>query len=777
MSDASSKKSVSRSGTALQDEQRSRWQRGEHILVEELLREHPGIKNNSEALLELLYNEVLLREQDGESPTLAEYVERFPHLAGPLKDQFEVHQVLESTGALPSSTFAKNDKRIAPGPAGLVQDSASLLQAIRRHQLLEAEKLAGLESRFPDPKALAGELIRRGWLTPYQANQFLHNKGQELVLGAHILLERLGEGGMGQVFKARHKNLDRIVAIKLIRKERVENPGAVQRFQREIRAVAALSHPHIVRAFDADAIDGTHFLVMEYIEGATDLARLVKKEGALSAAQACDYIRQAALGLQHAFERGLVHRDIKPQNLLLAGPEKTIKILDMGLARLDEPAPGQDHSTTMTQEGVVMGTPDYIAPEQALDSHSADIRADLYSLGCTFYYLLAGRVPFPGGTFMEKINRHNFDDPTPLEQLHPGIPAGVSAIVRKLMAKKPQERFQIPGELAQALTALGNIKEGLTPSPGLLRGSADKRKKQAEEDTDAGRKDTFAAALSYMAKHDDFELLQDKNLWRRYQLPVFLAGSFFTLIGVVVIFLLANIGGGEGPAKKDDHPINPQPPKKRHLIDQAWLKQVADLSAEDKWNAVLAKLREKNPAFDGKATHAEDGGVITELQFFSDDVDDISPLRALDGLKKLECFGSNWGKGILEDLSPLEGLKLTALDCSGTRVDDLSPLKSMPLATLTCSGTPVKDLSPLAGMALTTLGLDGTQVSDLTPIKDLQVSTLRIAASKVTNLAPLKNMPLKELHCDFRPERDSAILRSIKTLRTINGKPRDEILK
>src|SRR5262249_55545998 len=149
----------------------------------------------------------------------------------------------------------------------------------------------------------------------------------------------------------------------------------------------------------------------------------------------------------------------------------------------------------------------------------------------------------------------------------------------------------------------------------------------------------------------------------------FLVGSCFTLIGVVVVFLLANIGGGEVPAKKGDPLPNPQPPKKRHLIDETWLKQVAALSGEDKWNAVLAKLKEQNPAFDGKATHAEDGGVIRELQFFSDDVEDISPLRALDGLKKLECFGSNWGKGILADLSPLEGLKLTALDCSGTRVD------------------------------------------------------------------------------------------------------------
>src|SRR6516162_2231832 len=199
--------------------------------------------------------------------------------------------------------------------------SASLVDALRKIPLLDPaqlEEVARLSTLSPDPKALAGELIRRGWLTPYQANQLLQNRPGDLVLGSHILLERLGEGGMGQVFKARHKNLGRIVALKLIRKERVENPAAIQRFQREIRAVAALSHPHIVRAFDADEIDGTHFLVMEYIEGATDLAHLVKNNGPLPVKQACNYVRQAALGLQHAHERGLVHHDIKPQNLLVS---------------------------------------------------------------------------------------------------------------------------------------------------------------------------------------------------------------------------------------------------------------------------------------------------------------------------------------------------------------------------------------------------------------------------------------------------------------------------
>jgi serine/threonine protein kinase len=192
----------------------------------------------------------------------------------------------------------------------------TLIDALRQHRLLDSKQLEELNSLvFSDPKALAKELIQRDWLTPYQANQLLNGKGQELVLGSYILLERLGEGGMGQVFKARHRTLGRVSAVKLIRKERLDNASAVKRFQREVRSAAALSHPNIVMAYDADEIAGTHLMVMEYVEGAVDLAKLVKRNGPLGVERACEYIRQAALGLQHAYERGMVHRDIKPANL------------------------------------------------------------------------------------------------------------------------------------------------------------------------------------------------------------------------------------------------------------------------------------------------------------------------------------------------------------------------------------------------------------------------------------------------------------------------------
>ena len=340
-----------------------------------------------------------------------------------------------------------------------------LVDALRQLRLLDSGQLAevdlDLAPRFPEPKALARELIRRDWLTPYQANQLLQGRGQQLVLGSYILLERLGEGAMGQVFKARHRNLGRVCAVKLIRKERLESPNAVKRFQREVRAAAALSHPNIVLADDADEIDGTHLLVMEYVEG-TDLARLVKGKGPLPVARACEYVRQAALGLQHAHERGLVHRDVKPHNLLLSADGQVVKILDMGIARLESPSSEDDQSSTMTQTGAVMGTPDYLSPEQAINSHTADIRADIYSLGCTLYFLLAGEVPFPGGALGYKLVRHRMEEPAPLEKVRPGVPSWTAQVVRKMMAKKPEQRFQTPAEVAAALAC--GLRTGTVPS-------------------------------------------------------------------------------------------------------------------------------------------------------------------------------------------------------------------------------------------------------------------------------------------------------------------------
>jgi serine/threonine protein kinase len=327
-----------------------------------------------------------------------------------------------------------------------------LIGALRESGLFDDEQLAELNdlaARFPNPQALTRELERRGWLTAYQAQELLAGRGRELVFGQYVVLSLLGEGGMGKVLKARHRLMKRVVALKIIRPTLLAQPRAVERFHREIEAVARLAHPNIVAAYDADQVGGTHFLVMEYVDG-TDLARLVKRHGPLSAGMASECIRQAALGLEHAFAQGLVHRDIKPHNLLLSrGQPPVVKILDMGLARLQV---GEGDGLTHT--GAVMGTPDFIAPEQASDSHKVDIRADLYSLGCTLYFLLCGEAPFPGGTALEKLFKHQYVAPRPIELRRPDVPPDVAAVVAKLMAKRPEERYQTPAELVAALTPL-----------------------------------------------------------------------------------------------------------------------------------------------------------------------------------------------------------------------------------------------------------------------------------------------------------------------------------
>jgi tRNA A-37 threonylcarbamoyl transferase component Bud32 len=347
-----------------------------------------------------------------------------------------------------------------------VARSSDLVEAARSLHLLEPAQLAqlaALQARFPEARALARELLRLDWLTPYQINQLFQDRGSDLLLGSYVLLERLGEGGMGAVFKARNWKLGRVVALKLIRKECLADAEAVQRFRREIRVASHLDHPNIIHTYDADEVGSSHFLVMEHVEG-TDLARLVRQRGPLRVASACDYVRQAALGLQHAFERGLVHRDIKPSNLLLAS-SGVVKVLDFGLVRLSPAA--AELTTTLTDENVVMGTPDFMSPEQSLGSHAVDIRADLYSLGCALYFLLTAQVPFPGGTVGEKIARHLAQEPVPVEQVRSDVPATAAAVVRKLLAKRPEDRYQTPAGLAVVLQFAGTTSAGAPPEPTL----------------------------------------------------------------------------------------------------------------------------------------------------------------------------------------------------------------------------------------------------------------------------------------------------------------------
>jgi hypothetical protein len=253
---------------------------------------------------------------------------------------------------------------------------------------------------------------------------------------------------MGVVYRAWHTRLKRAVAVKVLPAERLDNPGCVARFHREMEAVGKLDHPNLVRATDAGEDKGVHFLVMELVEG-TDAGKLVRG-GALAVADACEVVRQAALGLQHAHEHGLVHRDIKPSNLMVT-PAGQVKVLDMGLALLRG---GADAGGELTASGHWMGTLDYMAPEQCQDAHRVDTRADVYSLGCTLYRLLTGEPPFGGPPYdtpYRKMEAHAHQPPPPLLGRLPGAPAGLAGVLARMLAKDPAGRFAVPAEAAAAL--------------------------------------------------------------------------------------------------------------------------------------------------------------------------------------------------------------------------------------------------------------------------------------------------------------------------------------
>ncbi|MFN4259008.1 MAG: serine/threonine protein kinase [Gemmataceae bacterium] len=298
-----------------------------------------------------------------------------------------------------------------------------------------------------DSSKMAARLVTAGLLTRYQARQLLLHKGEGLRIGKYRVLDLLGSGGMGEVYLCTHPVMRRLVAVKVISLEKCQDQEIVQRFFREARAAGMLDHPNIVHAYDVDCEGQRHFMVLEYVEG-INLRQLVQKIGPLPFERAAHYIRQAAQGLQYAFEAGWVHRDIKPGNILV-DRQGVIKILDMGLARLFEDE--SDMLTMQYNEKGILGTADYLSPEQAVNSHKVDIRTDIYSLGATFYYLLTGKTPFEGATVAQKLIAHQKKEPTAISRMRSDVPPDLEMVIRKMMAKKPDDRYATPAAVAEAL--------------------------------------------------------------------------------------------------------------------------------------------------------------------------------------------------------------------------------------------------------------------------------------------------------------------------------------
>jgi len=339
-----------------------------------------------------------------------------------------------------------------------------LLGLIRSSGVLGERQLAEIKTKvlqgdYPlDSVELADRLVRDNLLTSFQAKRLLSNRPQGLVVGRYIILDRIGSGSMGRVYKAHHAMMDRIVALKIIAPEIASNERVVARFQREMKLVGRLDHPNVVRAFDADQIHKVLYIVMEYVSGRS-LADLLKKRP-IPPLEMIDYAAQSALGLAHAHDQGIVHRDIKPSNILLTD-ERKIKILDLGLGVLME---ADTASTFATADGIAVGTVDYMSPEQAC-GREVDGRSDLYGLGCSMYHLMTAKLPFPGASPIERLGKRISGRHVPITEYLPDLPSSFVRVIDKLLAHKPNERYATAAEAADALQSL--IRPKSRPSASL----------------------------------------------------------------------------------------------------------------------------------------------------------------------------------------------------------------------------------------------------------------------------------------------------------------------
>ncbi len=297
-----------------------------------------------------------------------------------------------------------------------------------------------------DPKQLASHYAKASLLTDWHIEKLLVGKYKGFFLGKYKLLRHIGTGGMSSVYLAEHMMMGDQRAIKVLPKSRVNDATYLARFQLEAKAIASLNHPNIVRAYDIDNEDDVHYIVMEFVDG-IDLQQLVKRDGGINCSTAAEMVAQGARGLQHAHSKGVIHRDVKPANLLI-DKKGRIRLLDMGLALVSS---GDDESLTVVNNENVLGTADYLAPEQALNSHLVDHRADIYGLGCTLYYLVTGQPPFNEGTLAQRIAKHQTSMPTAIRKIRSDCPGELEGICVKMIQKDPAYRYQSAADVAEAL--------------------------------------------------------------------------------------------------------------------------------------------------------------------------------------------------------------------------------------------------------------------------------------------------------------------------------------
>ncbi|MBL8793342.1 MAG: protein kinase [Planctomycetia bacterium] len=553
-------------------------------------------------------------------------------------------------------------------------------------------------------------------------------------LGQYRVRRVLGQGGMGLVFEAEDTDLQRAVALKVLRPHLVPEPESRQRFLREARAMAALRNEHVVTVYQVGQVNDVPFLAMELLDGAS-LEDWLDRLQRPTVAQLLRLARETAAGLAAAHAVGLVHRDVKPANIWLQRAEADrvwVKILDFGLAC----AAVQD--VRLTGRGYVLGTPAYMSPEQASGA-AVDARSDLFSLGCMLYRLATGILPFPGETPMAILTALATHPPQPVGQLAPGLPHSLAALIMRLLEKQPADRPPSALAVIESLRLIENQQADLLTEP-----VSPLRRTQAETAKPA-LSPTVAAVLPAP---------------RRRRWPTLVAG-------IVALVLLVFVAWPW--FRGDDHaratpPRDTVPHAPPTVADEAaWLKSTAGLAPKEQLDAVRERLRRLNPGFDGALEPRLNGDQVVGLTLPGDALIDLSPLRALTHLQSLNVSGNRVSPSKLVDLKPLAGLPLQELRCDYTQVADLKVLRDLPLRRLQIEGTPVRDLSPLADQRdLVYLELSGSAVSDLRPIADVPLKVLRLNSTQIGDLQAVQKMPLEHLSCD---------LTSITNLSPLTGKP------
>jgi serine/threonine protein kinase len=636
-------------------------------------------------------------------------------------------------------------------------------------------------------------------------------------LGHYEVLQVLGRGGFGIVFRALDDVLQRVVALKVLAPHIAATSPARKRFLREARSSAQVRHENVVQVYQVGE-QPLPYIAMEFIPGET-LQQRLDRVGPVEPAEVVRVGRQVAEGLAAAHASSLIHRDIKPANILLEGGAQRVKLTDFGLARAADDA-------SISQSGLIAGTPMFMAPEQAR-GETLDQRADLFSLGSVLYHMAAGRPPFGANSTFAVLKRVAEDTPRPLREIIPETPQWLCDVIARLHAKNPDDRFQTAREVADVLAdceAQLKAHAKLKDDSGLPRGQSRRPGK---------RRWVVAAAL--------------------LSLPA-LAPALTEFAGVTHLFRgrrathdpiqPAGVPQVNATAARNGRPRDAPPPAIAPIaitpFTDADVQRIAALPAAEQVEVVRKELMRLNPGFDGTIQHRIDGDVVTEFRINTDRVTDISPIRVFNALRVLNCDGtnSNWrGIGQLADLTPLRGMNLSQLihfqaawtkvgdadlaflkDCKGlrklyladTRVSDAGMVylkDCKKLETLELSATNVTDtglavfdgFTGLRVLMLSSMNVGDKGLSHFKDCKNLrylilnylpltdaglahfkeckELTRLAINHTKVSDLSPLRRMPLRELECDFRPERDAEILRSIKTLEKINGKPAAEFWK